>query len=157
MPVRTELGLFFLGFRNYFVAPVIKNLIRLMRVVPVDPASELVNAMRASSFIIRHGRSLCIFPEGQRSINGEIKDFKKGIGVLAKELGVKLIPVYIEGAFEAWPRTRRLPRPCPVKIIFGPPAENEKLIGMGYGNGARDDYEAIAIGLRMQILNLRKT
>jgi long-chain acyl-CoA synthetase len=150
-----EINLFFLGFKEYFIQPVIKNLIKLMRVIPIDPAVELVSAMQASSFVIRNKKMLCIFPEGQRSIDGEVKGFKKGIGILAKELDVPLIPVYIEGAFNAWPRAQWLPRPHPIRIIFGKPLEVSHLSAAGRTKGAQDDYEAVAMGLREKLIKMR--
>ena len=155
LPFACTLNLFFLGLRDYFIQPVIKNMIKPMRVVPVDPAAELVNAMQASSLIVKSERSLCIFPEGQRSVDGDIQRFKKGIGILAKELNVTLIPVYIEGSFKAWPRGKRLPRPYPLAVIFGRPLDNGQLRERGKAAGAKDDYEAIAIGLREEVLKLK--
>ncbi|MCM8782253.1 MAG: 1-acyl-sn-glycerol-3-phosphate acyltransferase, partial [Candidatus Omnitrophica bacterium] len=155
VPYMCELNLFFLGFREYFIQPVIRNMVKLMRVVPVDPAAELINALQVLSFIIKNKKSLCIFPEGQRSIDGNIKEFKKGIGILAKELSVPLIPVYIEGTFNAWPRGKGFPRPYPIKIIFGKPFDNKRLLEVGKAIGAKDDYEAIAVGLREQVFGLK--
>ena len=156
VPLRCELGLFFVGFRAYFMQPVIRHMIRLMRVIPLDPAAELVNAMQASSYVLRNNRSLCIFPEGQRSIDGDVKTFKKGIGILAKELNATLVPVCIEGAFEAWPRGTRFPRPHPVRVTFGKPLDHRQLLTIGRELGAQDDYEAIAAGLREAVLTLKK-
>lgn len=143
VPYNCELNLFFLGFREYFYQPVIRNLIKLMRVVPIDPAAELINAMQASSFIVKNKKSLCIFPEGQRSIDGRPKAFKKGVGIFAAELGVPLIPVAIKGSFESWPRAKAFPHPHPIKVVFG------KAL---YYEGS--DYEAIAAGLRIEVLDL---
>jgi long-chain acyl-CoA synthetase len=137
--------LFFLGFRAYFSRPLIKNLIKLMKVIPVDPAAELVNAMQAAAFVIRNKRSLCVFPEGQRSIDGQVKGFKKGIGILAKELGVTLVPVYITGSFRAWPRGQGFPKLATIKIVFGRP----------FGVKSDNDYETIAAGLRQEVLKLK--
>ena len=135
--------------------PFLKNMIRVMRVIPLDPAVDLTNAMQASSYILRNHKSLCIFPEGQRSIDGKVKVFKKGIGILAKELNVALVPVFIEGAFETWPRGALLPRLHPVKITFGKPLDHRQLVTTGRGAGAQDDYEAIAAGLREEVLRLK--
>ena len=154
VPFACGMKLFFLGFKAYFSNPMIRNLIRLMKVIPVDPAAELVNAIQASGFVIRNKKLLCIFPEGQRSIDGEVKEFKKGIGILAKELNAALVPVYIEGAFNAWPRGQKFPKTSAIKIVFGEPFSVEYLAQAGRNLGANDDYEAIAIGLRQEVLKL---
>jgi len=155
VPYECELNLFFLGFKEYFIQPMIRHLIRLMRVIPVDPAAELINAMQASSFVIRNQKSLCIFPEGQRTIDGELITFKKGIGILASELGVTLVPVYIDGAHKAWPRGRRFPLPHRIKITFGRPLKVKYLYDLGKAKGIRNDYEAVAVGLREEVLKLK--
>lgn len=155
VPFDCEMNLFFLGFREYFMQPVIKNLVKVMRVIPVDPAQELVNAMQASGFAVRNKKSLCIFPEGQRSIDGRVKEFKKGIGIIAGELGVTLIPVYIDGAFDAWPRAEKFPRPSSIRIIFGRPFDVTYLLQTGRAKGSKDDYEAIAVGVREEVVKLK--
>ncbi|MEI8176487.1 MAG: AMP-binding protein [Candidatus Omnitrophota bacterium] len=157
VPPACALQLFFLGYKVYFFQPVIRNMIRLMRVVPIDPAVELMNALRASAFIVRNKRSLCIFPEGQRSIDGDVVDFKKGVGILAKELEIDLIPVYLEGAFEAWPRNQLFPKIHPLTVTFGKPQKSRDLIRRGIAAGKKDDYEAIVCQLKEEVLKLKKS
>ena len=90
---------------------------------------------------------ICIFPEGSRSIDTNIQEFKKGIGILAKELdNITLIPVYIKGTHFAWPRTKRFPRFYPLRVSFGKP-----VLGQELGN----DYETITKGLREEVLKLK--
>jgi acyltransferase-like protein len=45
-----------------------------------------------------------VFPEGSRSIDGRVAEFKKGAAILAYELKVPIVPVGVRGTFEAWPR-----------------------------------------------------
>jgi len=153
VPFRIELSLFFIAFRRYFIFPVIRNLVRRTRIIPID-AAQIIEAMKASCFILKHNKALCIFPEGERSIDGEVKEFKKGIGIIAKELDIPLVPVYIEGAFHAWPRAQRFPKLHPIKIKFGDSVSPDILIQKGLSLGAKDDYEAIAAGIREECKNL---
>jgi len=74
---------------------------------------------------------------------------------LAKELSIRLIPVYIKGSYESWPRTNRFPRPNPVTIVFGRPHNAEELKKEGLMLGAKDDYEAIALGIREEVVKLK--
>ena len=101
--------------------------------------------MQASAYILKHAKILCIFPEGERSIDGELKDFKKGIGVIGKELNVPLVPVYIKGAFKAWPRTERFMRLNPILVRFGRPVLPSDL---------GDSEDAISEGIRKEVLKL---
>ena len=57
----------------------------------------------------------------------EIGKFKKGFGILAKETGAKLVPVAIEGAFQAWPCTAKYPKFHAIRVRFGKPLMVEDL------------------------------
>jgi len=155
LPRGLEKHMFFLGYRAYFEVPIIRNIVKLIRIIPLDPGAQLINALQACAYILRNGKTACIFPEGARSIDGEIKEFKKGVGILAKELSIRLIPVYIKGSYESWPRTNRFPRPHPVTIVFGRPYKAEELKKEGLMLEAKDDYEAIALGIREEVVKLR--
>ncbi len=154
MPAGLRKGLFFVGFRAYFEQPLIRNIIKYIRVIPIDPGMHFVEAMQASSYVLKNGKMVCIFPEGQRSIDGKIKVFKKGVGILAKELNIPLVPVLITGSYDSWPRTRPFPRPHPITITFGRPIEFEELREEGLKLGAKDEYEAIALGIRNEVIKL---
>jgi 1-acyl-sn-glycerol-3-phosphate acyltransferase len=124
-------------------------------VIPIDPGMHFVEAMQASAYVLKNDKIVCIFPEGQRTIDGKIKEFKKGAGILAKELNIPLVPVLITGSYESWPRTQSFPRPHPIKITFGKPFDFEKLKVDGLKLGAKDEYEAIAYGIREELLKLK--
>jgi len=156
VPFRIQLGLFFIAFRRYFIAPVIRDLVRRAKIIPID-ASQIIEAMQGSAFILKHNKALCIFPEGERSIDGNVKEFKKGIGIIAKEFDIPLVPVYIKGAFEAWPRTQRFPRLHPVRIRFGDPVSKKDLIEKGMKLGAADEYDAICMGIRDEVIKLSQS
>ena len=96
--------LFFVGASEYFATPLTAFLARLMNIVPVDPDTNLVRAMQAGAFGLRHGKILVLFPEGERSPDGTPRTFKKGAAILASQLGVPIVPVAIHGAFDFWPR-----------------------------------------------------
>ena len=155
LPAWLKKHMFFLGLRAYFEVPIIRNMVRSIRVIPIDSGTRLVDAMQGCAYILRNGKTACIFPEGIRSIDGEVKEFKKGVGILAKELNIQLVPVYIKGSYESWPRTNRFPRPHPIKIVFGRPHNTEELEKEGIRLGAKDDYEAIALGIREEVMRLK--
>ncbi len=155
VPAGLRKDLFLVGYRAYFEVPLVRNITKLIRVIPIDPGLRLMETMQASSYVLRNDRMVCIFPEGERTIDGEVKKFKKGVGILAKELNVPLVPVYITGSYESWPRTKRLPRPHPIKITFGRPFSFEELRKEGLRSGAKDDYEAIAFGIREEVIKLK--
>jgi long-chain acyl-CoA synthetase len=155
LPASLGKSLFFVGFKAYFEQPFIRNIVKYIRVIPIDPGMHFVEAMQASSYVLKNDKIVCIFPEGQRTIDGNVKEFKKGVGILAKELDIPLIPVFITGSYESWPRTKPFPKPYPVKITFGRPFDFEELKIEGLKSGAKDEYEAIAFGIRKEVVKLK--
>ena len=73
LPFRTYRNLFFVGAVEYFETPLTQWFARLTNLVPVDPDSNLVPAMRAGAFGLAHGKVLVLFPEGERAIDGTVK------------------------------------------------------------------------------------
>ncbi|MGH9347035.1 MAG: lysophospholipid acyltransferase family protein, partial [Vicinamibacterales bacterium] len=100
--------LFFVGAAEYFQTNATAWLARRFNIVPVDPDANLLPAMQAGAFGLKHGKVLVLFPEGERSIDGGVKKFKKGAAILSRHLGVPIVPVAISGMFEIWPRNRPL-------------------------------------------------
>jgi long-chain acyl-CoA synthetase len=108
LPLGTFRQMFVVGAAEYFQTPFMAWVATQINLVPVNADDSLVPAMRAGAFGLTHGRVLLLFPEGERSIDGTVKRFKKGAPILAKQLGVPIVPVSLRGAFEIWPRTHGL-------------------------------------------------
>lgn len=72
-------------------------------------------------FLRRTRGNLILYPEGTRSGTGEMQTFKKGAGLFAVELGVPVVPAYIEGAHRILAKGKFLPRPRSVTVRFGEP------------------------------------
>ena len=106
LPYRLVRQIFAVGAAEYFESPLTKWLARQTKLVPVDPDANLMGAMRAAAIGLRHGKILLMFPEGERSIDGRVKQFKKGAAVLSQQLDVPIVPVAVRGLFELWPRNR---------------------------------------------------
>jgi long-chain acyl-CoA synthetase len=156
LPAHARLSMFFLGFRAYFNVPIIRNLIKIGRIIPLDFATHLLEALRSSYYILDNNKNLCLFPEGSRSLDGKLQPFKKGFGILAKETGAKLIPVCIKGAYEAWPRTSNWPKLHKLQISFAPSIDMEQAQEQGFLLGAKDSYEAITLAGEQAIRDLEK-
>ncbi len=121
LPHRTFKKVFFVGASEYFTTWYMKILARLANIVPVDPDGHLLDAMRVGAYGLQQGRILCIFPEGMRSFDGELKEFKKGAAILSHEVQVPIVPVGLVGTFEVWPRDTLRIKPHKIKLTFGPP------------------------------------
>jgi long-chain acyl-CoA synthetase len=123
IPWRLFKDMFYVGTSEIFGKGLLNYLGRTFRLVPVDPDSNLVNAMRAGAFGLKQGKNLVLYPEGERSIDGTPKKFKKGATILSAHLKVPIVPVALEGFYDAWPRSRALPRLSRLRVRFGEPVQ----------------------------------
>jgi 1-acyl-sn-glycerol-3-phosphate acyltransferase len=112
-------NLFSVGTSEIFGSGLMRRLARWLRVIVVDPDANLIPAMRAGAFGLRHGRVLILYPEGERSIDGMPRIFKKGAAILSIHLQVPIVPVAIEGFHDAWPRGQRFQKFAPLQLQFG--------------------------------------
>ncbi|MBI2437479.1 MAG: 1-acyl-sn-glycerol-3-phosphate acyltransferase [Lentisphaerae bacterium] len=87
----------------------------------VDRTRGDIRALKQALDLVRRGRLLCLFPEGTRTPTGGLQPVKAGIGFLIEKSGVPVIPTYIHGTFEAFPRGARWIRPCKITVSFGKP------------------------------------
>jgi long-chain acyl-CoA synthetase len=128
LPFRVLRETFVVAAAEYFETPFTKRLARSLNIVPIDPDANLVTAMQAGASGLRLGKVLMLFPEGERSIDGDIKTFRKGAAILSAHLDAPIVPVAVDGLFDLWPRGRPanwgglLPwRSKPVTLVFGAP------------------------------------
>ena len=140
---------FSVGTSEIFGSGLMRMLAGWLRVVVVDPDANLIPAMRAGAFGLRHGRALILYPEGERSIDGKPKSFKKGAAILSVHTHAPLVPIAIAGFHEAWPRGKRFQGFAPLKMKFGdpiyPPAETE---------ASEAAYDRLTTELRERVLRM---
>ena len=122
-PPEVLMHIFHVGASEYFVNPLMRSLARLLNIIPVDPELNLLRALRAGAAGLRAGKILNIYPEGQRSFDGMLQEFKDGASILAMELDLKIVPVAIDGAFRAWPRKSKRIHLSKIRIRFGQPLD----------------------------------
>jgi len=150
LPSKLFRNLYSMGFPKYFTGALKESFAGLAHVIPVDPETYLNKALQMASFILRNGKSLMIFPEGGRSYDGEIMEFKKGVGILSIELDVPVVPAYIKGSFEALPRGAIWPKFTGIKIIFGKPLHPSDIDISGKPEGM-DDYQFFVNELKERV------
>ncbi len=91
-------------------------------VIVVDIEHDLAASLRKMAAVLKRGRNLIIFPEGTRTRDGRIGEFKKTFAILSSALDVPVVPVALSGAYAALPPGRRLPRLfTAVTVQFLPP------------------------------------
>lgn len=79
--------------------------------VIVMDLSDLKSSLQKLASVLKKEKNIIIFPEGTRTRDGEIGSFKKTFAILARELNIPIVPVAIDGAFNAMPRGKKIPRP----------------------------------------------
>lgn len=114
---------------------------------PVRRGTADLAAVKEALRRLRAGGVVLMFPEGTRTRDGSIGPMHGGPAVIAARAGVPIVPMVIDGAFEAWPRTCRLPRPHPIRVACG------RAVSVG-GAGAGDP-EAVMAEVRRQMLDLQ--
>jgi 1-acyl-sn-glycerol-3-phosphate acyltransferase len=150
LPHPLFLKTYFAGFAEIFNHPLISWAVRFHRMIPLDVNLNLGRALKVCHYVLQKNKILVYFPEGQRSADGALKDFRKGIGILVKEARVNVLPMYIEGAYKAWPRKRTVPLPAKVTVRIGK-CLNSKDLEAGEG---QDPYAIIARNLRNEVSKL---
>ncbi|MCP4327231.1 MAG: AMP-binding protein [Alphaproteobacteria bacterium] len=133
----------------------LRPFLRAAHVFPVDgrlPAASLSLAAE----VLKRGKILAWFPEEWRSPTGELQTFQPGVGWLLRETRAPVVPVLIEGSFEALPRQRRLPRLTRIRIRFGAPLGIAEL-SKSAGEAAEPIDLAAALRNSVAALYRRKT
>jgi long-chain acyl-CoA synthetase len=80
-------------------------------IIVMDLNKDLKQSIQKMAEVLRHKKKLVIFPEGTRSVNGTLGDFKKTFAILSRELNIPIVPVLISGAIDAMPKGSFFPRP----------------------------------------------
>ncbi len=114
---------YFLARETLFRIPLFGRLIYSVhaRPIPREGGAASRQAIRVSRRIVEEGGLLLMFPEGTRSADGRLGTVKRGVELIAGPSAAPVVPAYIEGSFEAWPRHRPLPRLKSVRVFFGEP------------------------------------
>ncbi len=95
--------------------------IRFLDAIPIDRDGLGIEGLKETIRRLKAGEMVLIFPEGTRTVDGELQPLKPGLCAVAKRAGATLLPVGIDGAYQAWPRGAKLPKPSPIVVHFGPP------------------------------------
>jgi 1-acyl-sn-glycerol-3-phosphate acyltransferase len=114
-------------FSNWFIG----WLLRSVKAVPLKRGKADLGAIKTILSKLKTGNAVCLYPEATRTPDGRIAEFKGGIGLLCRRAKVPIVPVVIDGAFEAWPRDKKLfTFRSPISISYGEPIMPEQLKGV---------------------------
>ena len=118
-------------------------LIGSVNAIPLDTEGTAMGAIKETLRRLRRGEMVLIFPEGSRCWDGEVGPFQPGFTTLAVRGRAAILPVAIEGAFDAWPRWQKLPRWGNVQVHYGVPISADEV--------KRYDEEALMAEVRRRV------
>jgi long-chain acyl-CoA synthetase len=139
-------------FDTKYKRAVMENFTNL---VPMERTGSLRQSLRHASSFLDRGYNALIFPEGTRSVTGEMADFKPVIGYLALHTGVGILPVYLHGTYDAMPKGSNIIKNRKVGARIGRYLELEVLEEMTKGLPRAEAYRLIAALVRHEVENLR--
>jgi len=128
----------FIVDREQYQRPIVHWVADRTGAIPVENDPRDLGSLRRALQVLKDGSALGIFPEGGRSDDGSLKPAKPGAALLALRAGVPLVPAGIVGAFKAYSRHHRFPRPRAILVRFGEPVE---LPDAWRGHAAKDHLE----------------
>jgi long-chain acyl-CoA synthetase len=139
-------------FRNKYRRAYFKNFTNL---VPMERAGSIRKSMDTAELVLRQGKSMLVFPEGTRSLTGELAEFLPSLGYLAVRSGVGILPAFVAGTYEAMPKGAVLPRSREVGVTFGPFLSIDDLHRLTDGLSAQDGWRLIAALTQRIVENIR--
>ena len=121
--VRLKRPLSYLAKSELFKNRAFGRFIRWLGAFPVKQGSSDVGAMKQTISRLQEGHALNIYPEGSRTENGQMLPMERGVSLVIKRANVPVVPVAIDGSYQAWPKSHRLFRAHPIRVMYGPPME----------------------------------
>lgn len=142
-----------LAKKELFAVPVWGAAMRRAGYIPIDRSHgrQAIKSLDEAAGKISRGTSVVIFPEGTRSPDGRLHDFKAGAMVLAIKSGVPVVPVAIHGTYEILPKGSLLMKPGKVSIRVGSPVETKNYRAKDKHDLAKTVHAAVAELLRHDV------
>lgn len=139
--------------QGLFRVPLLGWLIRMLNSIPINEKEGDAVALRKAVKELGAGRCVLIFPEGSRSPDGQMHEFKRGAWLMLSRAKCTVLPVAVEGTFDAWPRGRNMPLLWGPRtaVSIGEPISFDRLHAMGPDAGLRLLAETVE-GLRAEAI-----
>ncbi len=147
--------IFFFARRNLMRFKITAWLLPRLNTIPVERDTADMGALKRVFNILKQGHGLILFPEGTRSPDGTVREFKSGVGMIACRFQLPVIPARNFGAFEAFSKKSKFPRfGKALTVVYGAP-----MMPSDYDPGAKveDRYEEATRRIRERIIALSPT
>ena len=125
--------------------------LKRVNTVPVDRDRGDIAAIKTIIRLVKEGHRIIIFPEGTRSLDGQLQQARSGLGMVIAKTGAPVVPVRLFGSFEALPKTGGL-RLVPVSMVVGQPL---RFTAQDLASKDRELYQRLSDRVMEQITNLR--
>ncbi len=109
---------FFLAYKQVFGTSVLEPIAKHGQTILIDANENLLHSMLLCAQVLKEKNSLVIFPEGARTRDRQLLPFKPFFAMLSKEYNIPVIPVMIDGSFEALPSGKLFPKPKKIKLSY---------------------------------------
>jgi 1-acyl-sn-glycerol-3-phosphate acyltransferase len=128
---------------------------RNVGVVCIDRNRGDIAAFKAALSVLKAGGVLCLFPEGTRTLDGNLQSPKVGIGFLIMKAEVPVVPVYVEGSFAAFPKGAKWISPAKILVHYGPKITPAEFRQLDSGEERKDIYNKAAELVMAKIAELK--
>lgn len=107
---------YYFAIKKHFDKAGLRFMANHGNIILMDINENLKESLQISAEVLKEGKNLVIFPEGARTRDGKLQDFKKFFGILSKELSIPVTVLGIDGAYESMPFGSIFPRPAKIKL-----------------------------------------
>ena len=133
--------LYFLARKTLLAWPVLGPIFPKLNVVPVDQERADMSALKAVIKVVRAGQGTVIFPEGSRTLDGQLQPAQPGLGLIVAKTLAPVVPMRIFGAHEAFPRGGKPRLFLPVTLVVGEAMHFTEAVLQGSG---RELYQRLS-------------
>jgi len=134
-------GVFYLARKTLLKWPFFGPLFPAMNVIPVERDGNDMSALREVIKKVKDGNAVLLFPEGTRSIDGNLQPARAGIGLVIAKTGAPVLPMRIFGAYEAFPKNARRFQLSQITVVIGEPIH---FTAEEISNTSRETYQLLS-------------
>ncbi|MBL7684925.1 MAG: AMP-binding protein, partial [Deltaproteobacteria bacterium] len=145
-----------IGAKEFFDQSFTRLIAKLCHTIPVERSQVSSSVLQMGAEVLKEGKILLVHPEGTRSANGELLPLKTGVGILAAHQNCPIVPVYIEGAHEFWPKDAKTPQSrSHITVTFGEAIYPHKVDHPEDCGKIIEEAQEITERLRLSLMALR--
>jgi 1-acyl-sn-glycerol-3-phosphate acyltransferase len=134
-------GVYYLARKTLLKWPFFGPLFPAMNVIPVERDGNDMSALREVIKKVKEGNAVLLFPEGTRSLDGDLQPARAGIGLVIAKTGAPVLPMRIFGAYEAFPKNARRFQLSQISVVIGEPIH---FSAEEISNSSRETYQLLS-------------